>query len=99
MSGTQLGRPLAITPDVPADRLAALRAAFRATMNDPEFLKDAAQAGFEVDPVYGEQMQKIVEKVLSTPKDVADARQDHPGVSIDSIEQRCAGCTMHGHDW
>src|SRR5262249_7689533 len=36
-SGTHLGRPMATTPDVPADRLAALRAAYRATMADPEF--------------------------------------------------------------
>jgi tripartite-type tricarboxylate transporter receptor subunit TctC len=71
VSGTQLGRPFATTPDIPADRLAALRDAFRATMKDPEFLKDAAQMGFEVDPVYGEPMQKIVEKVLSTPQHLA----------------------------
>ena len=71
VSGTQLGRPFATTPDVPADRLAALRDAFRATMKDPEFLKDAAQMNFEVDPVYGEPMQKTVEKILSTPKNLA----------------------------
>ncbi len=71
VSGTQLGRPFATTPDVPADRLAALRNAFRMTMKDPEFLKDAAQMNFEVDPVYGEPMQKIVEKVLSTPQHLA----------------------------
>jgi tripartite-type tricarboxylate transporter receptor subunit TctC len=71
VSGTQLGRPFATTPDVPADRLAALRDAFRATMKDPEFLKDAAQLGFEVNPVYGEQMQKTVEKILGTPKPLA----------------------------
>jgi tripartite-type tricarboxylate transporter receptor subunit TctC len=71
VSGTQLGRPFATTPDIPADRLAALRDAFRATMKDPEFLKDTAQLNFEVNPVYGEPMQKIVEKILSTPKHVA----------------------------
>jgi tripartite-type tricarboxylate transporter receptor subunit TctC len=71
VSGTQLGRPFATTPDVPADRLTALRDGFRAAMKDPEFLKDAAQMGFEVDPVYGEPMQKIVEKVLSTPQHLA----------------------------
>jgi tripartite-type tricarboxylate transporter receptor subunit TctC len=71
VSGAQLGRPFATTPDIPADRLAALRDAFRATMKDPEFLKDAAQMNFEVDPVYGEPMQKIVEKVLSTPQHLA----------------------------
>jgi tripartite-type tricarboxylate transporter receptor subunit TctC len=71
VSGTQLGRPLATTPDVPADRLSALRHAFRLTMRDPEFLKDAAQMNFEVNPVLGEPMQKIVEKILSTPKPLA----------------------------
>ena len=71
VSGTQLGRPFATTPDVPADRLAALRNAFRETMKDPEFLKDAAQMNFEVDPVYGEPMQKTVEKIMSTPKNLA----------------------------
>ena len=72
VSGTQLGRPFAATPDVPADRLAALRDAFRATMKDPEYLKDSAQMNFEVAPVYGEPMLKIVEKVLSTPKRLAE---------------------------
>jgi tripartite-type tricarboxylate transporter receptor subunit TctC len=71
VSGTQLGRPFATTPDVPADRLAALRNAFRETMKDPEFLKDAAQMNFEVNPVYGEPMQKTVEKILSRPKNLA----------------------------
>ena len=76
VSGTQLGRPFATTPDVPADRLAALRDAFRATMKDPEFLKDAAQMNFEVNPVYGEPMQKIVEKILSTPKKSAERAKE-----------------------
>ncbi len=76
VSGTQLGRPFATTPDIPADRLAALRDAFRATMKDPEFLKDAAQMNFEVNPVYGEPMQKIVEKILSTPKPLAERAKE-----------------------
>ena len=76
VSGTQLGRPFATTPDIPADRLAALRDAFRATMKDPEFLKDAAQMNFEVNPVYGEAMQKIVEKILSTPKPLAERAKE-----------------------
>ena len=70
VSGTQLGRPLA-TNAAPADRVAALRAAFAATMKDAEFLAEAKQLGFEVNPVLGEPMQRIVEKVLATPKDIA----------------------------
>jgi hypothetical protein len=40
-------------------------------MKDPAFLKDAAQLNFEVNPVYGEAMQKVVERILSTPKPLA----------------------------
>jgi len=58
-------------PDVPAARVSAIRSAFDATMKDPEFLAEAKSLNFEVDPLLGEKMQKIVEKVLSTPKDVA----------------------------
>lgn len=67
MSGTQLGRPLATNAGVPPERVAALRAAFVATMKDPEFLAEAKALNFEVDPVLGATMQKIVEKVLGTP--------------------------------
>src|SRR4051812_4985532 len=68
--GTQLGRPFA-TNEAPADRVAALRTAFANTMKDPEFLAEAEKLGFDVDPVLGERMQRVVEKVLATPKDVA----------------------------
>jgi tripartite-type tricarboxylate transporter receptor subunit TctC len=76
VSGTQLGRPLFITPGVPEERVKALRAAFDATMKDPEFLAEAASMNFEVDPVRGEVLQRIVERVVSTPKDLA-ARARH----------------------
>src|SRR3954470_18322414 len=70
VSGTQLGRPFA-TNEAPVERVAALRAAFAATMKDPEFIAETKSLGFDIDPVLGETMQKIVQKVLSTPKDVA----------------------------
>src|SRR5262245_61892401 len=71
VSGTHLGRPLAITPDVPAERVAALRAAFDATMKDPEFLAEAAAMGVEIAPVGGAALQAVVAKVLATPKEIA----------------------------
>ena len=70
-SGAHLGRPMATTPEVPQDRLMALRDAYRATMADPEFLAEAAKSNFEVAPVFGEDMQKIVERIMSTPKELA----------------------------
>ena len=71
MSGTQLGRPLSTNAGVPPERVAALRAAFDATMKDREFLAEAATLNFEVNPVGGAQLQQVVEKVLATPKPVA----------------------------
>ena len=70
MSGTQLGRPLT-TNAAPTDRVAALRDAYAATMKDPQFLAEAAALNFEVNPVLGKPMQRIVEKVLATPKPIA----------------------------
>lgn len=67
-AGTRLGRPIATTPDVPADRVKALRAAFQAAMKDPEFLKDAQSARVEVDPISGEELAKVVDEVLATPE-------------------------------
>ncbi len=71
MSGTRFGRPLATNAGVPAERVAALRAAFDATMKDPAFLAEAKSMNFEVDPVRGETMQTVVDRLLATPRPVA----------------------------
>ncbi len=55
-----LARPLAAPPDIPADRLAALRTAFFKTLADPEFRADADKLGVEVDPVSVEQIQDLL---------------------------------------
>jgi hypothetical protein len=62
---------MATNAGVPPERVAALRAAYAATMKDPEFLAEANKLNFEVRPVLGEPMQKIVEKLLATPQPVA----------------------------
>jgi tripartite-type tricarboxylate transporter receptor subunit TctC len=71
LSGGQLGRPFAAAPGVPQERVAALRAAFDAVMQDPDFRAEAATLNFDVAPIGGEALQSIVERVVGTPKDVA----------------------------
>jgi tripartite-type tricarboxylate transporter receptor subunit TctC len=71
LSGGQLGRPFAAPPGVPPERVTALRAAFDAVMQDPDFLGEAAALNLDVAPIGGEALQRIVEQVVSTPKDVA----------------------------
>jgi len=68
MSGNDLGKPLAAPPGVPAERIDALRRAFDETMKDPDYLKEAANMGFDVAPVRGEALQRITHGVLATPK-------------------------------
>jgi tripartite-type tricarboxylate transporter receptor subunit TctC len=69
-SEAQLGRSFHTTPGVPADRVATLRRAFLATMQDSEFLKDAAQQRLVIEAMSGEETQATVERVLATPKDL-----------------------------
>lgn len=68
MAGTDgMGRPLLTTPDVPPERLAALRKAFDDMVKDPDFISDAVKSGEEVRPNSGVVLQKIAADVLAAP--------------------------------
>ena len=69
---TAIGRPLFTTPDVPPERVKALRDAFDATMKDPAFLAQAKKQNFDINPVSGEEMQKIVAEIVASPKPLTD---------------------------
>lgn len=66
----EYGRPFFVPPGVPADRVAALRRAFDATVKDPEFLAEAAKEKIDIDPLTGEEVQALIEDVSSTPADI-----------------------------
>jgi tripartite-type tricarboxylate transporter receptor subunit TctC len=68
----ELGRPLLTAPGVPAERVAALRQAFDATMLDPDFLADAAQIEREIHPIPGAELEALVRRQLSAPKSAID---------------------------
>ncbi len=67
-----IGRPLFTTPNVPADRVKALREAFDKTMKDPAFVAEAKKIDLEIDPVSGAEMQKIVADIVATPKETVN---------------------------
>ncbi|EUB99166.1 hypothetical protein PMI07_005447 [Rhizobium sp. CF080] len=67
---TTIGRPIFSTPNVPPERLDALRKAFDAMVKDPEFLAAAQKEGLLVEPISGKQLEQIVTEIVSTPKDV-----------------------------
>jgi len=65
-----VGRPFLAPPDVPADRLAALRQAFDSTTQDPAFLADAAKAGMDPNALSATTVTGIIGRVAATPPDV-----------------------------
>ena len=68
-----LGRPLLTPPGVAAERVAALRAAFAATMADPDFLAEGERVGLGLNaPRTGEQIQEVVERAYQSPPRVID---------------------------
>jgi tripartite-type tricarboxylate transporter receptor subunit TctC len=72
---TTIGRPIFTSPGVPADRVKALRAAFNAMIKDPAVLADAQKRNIDINPVPGEELQKIVEEIVATPRPIADRLQ------------------------
>ena len=71
--GTQaLGRPYASAPAVPTDRRDALRAAFTATMKDPQFLNETAKAQLDISPMAGEQAEALVARIFASPPDIVE---------------------------
>lgn len=65
-----MARPFAAPPDIPADRKAALLAAFDATMKDADFLAEAQKLNFDVRPVSATAIDAMLAEVYQTPKDV-----------------------------
>jgi hypothetical protein len=59
-----VGWPILTAPDVPADRVQALRKTFDDTVADPQFIAAARQANVDVNPMRGEELQKIVAGIL-----------------------------------
>jgi tripartite-type tricarboxylate transporter receptor subunit TctC len=66
-----MGRPFMAAPEVPQDRVAALRKAFMDTMHDKDFLADAERAKLEITPVEGEKLDQLVKDIYKTPAAIA----------------------------
>ena len=70
LASGQLGRPMLATPGVPPDRVKILREAFNKTIEDKEFLAELDKRKFDLDPVPGEELEKIVKEVMGQPPDI-----------------------------
>lgn len=67
-----VARPLVAPPNVPADRVLALRKAFVDMTKDTAFLAEADKLALDIEPATGEDIQKIIAKIAATPQEIAD---------------------------
>jgi tripartite-type tricarboxylate transporter receptor subunit TctC len=61
------GRPFVAAPGVPQARVAVLRKALRETLQDKEVAAEAGKMRLDVNPVSGEDLQALVEKLYAAP--------------------------------
>jgi tripartite-type tricarboxylate transporter receptor subunit TctC len=79
VSTSEIGRSMLIPPGVPQDRVDALRAAFVAMTRDPALVAEAKKANLDLDPLSGEEMQKLVVSTFDLKPDMVEhARTIYP---------------------
>jgi tripartite-type tricarboxylate transporter receptor subunit TctC len=76
---SEFGRSYFAPPGVPRDRLAALRAAFAATVKDPDFLADAKKRNLVIEPQTAGELEGFVRQVHALPADVVQLAQNVMG--------------------
>ena len=67
------GRPFGLPPDVPKERVAALRKAFSEMTNDKQFLAEAQKLDVDLDIMAGEQMDAILAKAYAASPAIIEA--------------------------
>jgi tripartite-type tricarboxylate transporter receptor subunit TctC len=76
LAAEDMDRPILAPPGVPAERLAALRAAFHAAMNDPGFIAEAKRQRLDIDEVAGEKVAAIIATTFALPPETVKAAND-----------------------
>ncbi len=69
-STADIGRSFIAPPGMAPERVAVLRAAFDATMNDPEFRAEVEKSKAEFHPMGGAELQALVGKSMQTPPSI-----------------------------
>ena len=70
LSQLAMARPFTAPPNVPAERIAALRAAFDAMLKDQEFLADAQRQQLDITPTSGAQIDALLKDMYATPPEL-----------------------------
>ena len=77
----EMDRPILAPPGVPAERVAALRDAFHAAMNDPAFIAQAEKDHLEIREISGPRVAQILGEAFAMPADIAKAATEAMGTA------------------
>ena len=66
------GRPFLAAPEIPKDRLEALRKAFDQAVADPELLAEAKRINLDIAPLTGSAVEALVASAYATPPDIIE---------------------------
>jgi tripartite-type tricarboxylate transporter receptor subunit TctC len=72
MGAAEIGKAYFTTPEVPLERVTALRRAFDGMLKDVAFIDDVKKVHGELEPMTGEQMQELIGELDSFPQTVID---------------------------
>jgi tripartite-type tricarboxylate transporter receptor subunit TctC len=78
-SGPDIGRSFVAEPGIPPERAAALRKAFMETMEDPELVAEIKKRNLNLEPLSGEEVQKMVAASVATPKELVEQAKRYIG--------------------
>lgn len=71
-----IARPFVMPPRTPKEHVRVMREAFIRTLKDPAFLAEAEKSKLEVDPVTGEELEKIVAALFKTSPQILAKLKD-----------------------
>ena len=71
-SQTTFGRPYVVAPEVPKERVEALRKAFMETMQDADLNAEAKRIDLDILPVAGQELQAKIARMFAAPKDLIE---------------------------
>lgn len=72
LSEMTLARPYLAPPRVPGERVRLLREAFMSMLKDAEFLREADRMRLDINPLLGEEAQKVVVELRKSPPEIVD---------------------------
>lgn len=75
-SDIPIGKSFVMPPGVPAERIAALRQAFDATIRDRDFLADAKAADADIELTSGVQIERLVNQIVGTSPAIVQTAQE-----------------------